>query len=223
VEAELHARTDTRCIEIVPELEGFEVRVGGVIRDVRKRPDRSGRMMAWVELEDLTGSVAVTVFSRTLEQAADVIQPDRIVIMRAKVDTRRRSRDAGEGESAGLVADQVWAFDQADPDPWQRSQVVQLAVADGLPRTVMEDLDAALALFPGADPVILRVDEGSLVTELELPVRVEPGEDLRRAVETILGPGSYGCAVVRRKAPERKTFTPRETQQPEPEWAEVGR
>jgi hypothetical protein len=65
------------------------------------------------------------------------------------------------------------------------------------------------------------VDEGSLVTELELPVRVEPGEDLRRAVEAILGPGGYQCEVVRRKAPERRSFTPRERPQPEPEWAEA--
>jgi DNA polymerase-3 subunit alpha len=176
-----------------------------------------------VELEDLTGSVAVTVFSRTLEQAADIIQPDRIVIMKAKVDTRRRGRDAGEGESAGLVADQVWAFDEADPDEWQRAQVVRLAIADGLPRTVIEDLNAVLAQFPGSDAVVLRVDEGSLVTELELPVRVEPGEDLRRAVEAILGPGSYQSEVVRRKAPERKAFTMREPQRPEPDWVEVGR
>jgi DNA polymerase-3 subunit alpha len=177
-------------------------------------------MMAWVELEDLTGSVAVTVFSRTLEQASDVIQPDRMVIMRAKVDTRRRGRDA-EGESAGLVADQVWAFDQADPDQWQRAQVVRLTIAEGLPHTAIQDLNALLAQFPGADAVFLRVDEGSLVTELELPVRVEPGEDLRRAVEAILGPGGYQCEVVRRKAPERRSFTPRERQQPEPEWAEA--
>jgi len=120
------------------------------------------------------------------------------------------------------VADQVWAFDEADPDQWQRAQVVQLAVADGLPRTVIEDLNAVLAQFPGVDTVVLRVDEGSLVTELELPMRVEPGEKLRQAVETILGPGSYHCEVVRRKALERKTFTPRQPQQPEPEWVEVG-
>jgi len=65
-----------------------------------------------------------------------------------------------------------------------------------------------LAQFPGVDTVVLRVDEGSLVTELELPVRVEPGEELRQAVETIFGPGSYHCEVVRRKAPERKSLHP---------------
>jgi DNA polymerase-3 subunit alpha len=210
VEEELHRRTDTRCIEITPELEGFEVRVGGVIRDVRRRPDRSGRMMAWVELEDLTGTVAVTVFSRTLEQAVDIIQPDRIVLMRAKVDTRRRGRDAGEGESAGLVADQVWAFEEPDPDAWQRAQVIHLSLAEGLPRTVLEDLNSVLARYPGGDPVVIHIDEGSRVTELELPATVAHGAELTLAVEAVLGPGSYRCEVVRQRAPERKAFTPRE-------------
>ena len=210
VEEELHRRTDTRCIEITPELEGFEVRVGGVIREVRKRPDRSGRMMAWVELEDLTGTVAVTVFSRTLEQAIDLIQPDRIVLLRAKVDTRRRGRDAGEGESAGLVADQVWAFEEPDPDVWQRAQVIHLSLAEGLPRTVIEELNSVLRRYPGGDPVVLHIDEGSRVTELELPATAAHGADLSVALEAVLGPGTYRCDVVRQRAPERKVFTPRE-------------
>jgi DNA polymerase-3 subunit alpha len=210
VEEELHRRTDTRCIEITPELEGFEVRVGGVIREVRRRPDRSGRMMAWVELEDLTGTVAVTIFSRTLEQAVDLIQPDRIVLMRAKVDTRRRGRDAGEGESAGLVADQVWAFEEPDPDAWQRAQVIHLSLAEGLPRTVIEDLNKVLVRYPGGDPVILHIDEGSRVTELELPVTAAHGAELSLAIEAVLGPGSYRGEVVRQRAPERKSFTQRE-------------
>jgi DNA polymerase-3 subunit alpha len=222
VETELHSRTDTRCIEITPELEGFEVRVGGVIREVRKRPDRSGRMMAWVELEDLTGSVAVTVFSRTLEQAGDLMQPDRIVLMRAKVDTRRRGRDAGEGESAGLVADQVWAFEDADPDSWQRAQVVHLSLAEGLPRTVIDELNAVLLRFPGDDPVILHIDEGQRVTELELPARVAHSAELTDAVEGILGPGSYRSEVLRQKAPERKAWAPREAPAPHSDWVEVG-
>ena len=210
VEEELHRRTDTRCIEITPELEGFEVRVGGVIREVRRRPDRSGRMMAWVELEDLTGTVAVTVFSRTLEQATDLIQPDRIVLLRAKVDTRRRGRDAGEGESAGLVADQVWAFEEPDPDAWQRAQVIHLSLAEGLPRTVIEELNSVLRRFPGGDPVVLHIDEGSRVTELELPATAAHGADLSVALEAVLGPGTYRCEVVRQRAPERRAFSQRE-------------
>jgi DNA polymerase III subunit alpha len=222
VEEELHRRTDTRCIEITPELEGFEVRVGGVIRDVRKRPDRSGRMMAWIELEDLTGTVAVTVFSRTLEQAIDLIQPDRIVLLRAKVDTRRRGRDAGEGESAGLVADQVWSFEEPDPDAWQRAQVIHLSLAEGLPRTVIEDLNSVLVRYPGGDPVVLHIDEGSRVTELELPVTAAHGAELSLAVEAVLGPGSYRCEVVRQRAPERKAFTRREPMATYSDPLEVG-
>ncbi|HEV3234574.1 MAG TPA: DNA polymerase III subunit alpha [Candidatus Dormibacteraeota bacterium] len=209
IEAEMSSRTDTRCIEITPELEGFEVRVGGIIREVRRRPDRSGRTMAFVELEDLTGSVAVTVFSRTLEQATDIIQPDRIVMLRARVDTRRRLRDGSDAESAGLVADQVWSFEDPDPEGWSRQQVVHLTLAGGLGEAAMTELNGVLELHPGPDQVVLHVDDGEQAWEMELPRQVAPGDELRAAVEAVLGPGTYRCDVVRRRATERKPWVPR--------------
>ena len=206
VEEELHRRTDTRCIEVTPELEGLEVRVGGVVREIRRRPDRSGRTMAWVELEDLTGSVAVTIFSRVLEQAGDLLQPDRIVLLRAKVDTRRRQGDASDGETAGLVADQVWAFEDPDPEGWSRTQVVHVSAAPGIGRDDLLRLDALLAGFPGGDVVMLHLEDSEQSWDLELPRRVGHGPEVATAVEELLGAGSYRSEVVRRRAPERKAF-----------------
>jgi DNA polymerase-3 subunit alpha len=209
VEADMSRRTDTRCVEIAPDLEGFEVRVGGIVREVRRRPDRSGRTMAFLELEDLTGSVGVTVFSRTLEQVTDLLQPDRIVLVAGRVDTRRRQRDGGEGESAGLVADQVWGFDDPDPEGWARLQVVHLTLTGGLPDEAFRRLDAAMEQFPGPDQVMLHVEGGEQAWDMELPRRVTPGDELRAAVESVLGPGSYRADVVRRRATERKPWLPR--------------
>jgi DNA polymerase-3 subunit alpha len=211
IEAEMSRRTDTRCIEITPELEGFEVRVGGIVREIRRRPDKSGRTMAFMELEDLTGSVAVTVFSRTLEAASDALQPDKIVLIRAKVDTRRRQRDAGEGESAGLVAEQVWGFDEPDQEGWSREHVVHITTSSArLTNDVLHQLKAVLADHPGPDQVMLHVEEGEQAWDIELPGRVVPGEDLRGAVETVLGVGAYDPQVVRRRAVERKPWVPRD-------------
>jgi DNA polymerase-3 subunit alpha len=211
VEEEMRLRTDTRCVEITPELEGFEVRVGGIVREIRRRPDKSGRTMAFMELEDLTGSVSVTVFSRTLEQASDALQPDRIILLRARVDTRRRQRDGSDGESAGLVADQVWSFEQADPEGWAPQQVVHLVLAGGLGEVALTELNQVLGLHPGGDQVVLHVEEGEQAWDMELPQRVAPGEGLRSAVEAVLGAGSYRCEVVRRRAAERKPWVPRGT------------
>ena len=221
VEEEMSRRTDTRCLEIQPDLDGFEVRVGGIIREVRRRPDRSGRTMAFMELEDLTGTVRVTVFSRVLEQATDLLQPDRIILMRARVDTLKRGRDQGEGDDAGLVADQIWSFDDADPDAWTRAQLVHLTLPGGLEEVVMQDLLAVLERFPGADPVVLHVEDAEHAWDLDLPQRVAPGEDLRRAMEEVVGGGNYSVQVQRRKPPERRPFT-RERGPQQPPLVNVG-
>ncbi len=209
VEAEMSQRTDTRCVEITTELEGFEVRVGGIVREVRRRPDRSGRTMAFVELEDLTGSISVTVFSRTLEQATDALQPDRIILMRARVDTRRRQRDGSDGESAGLVADQIWSFEDPDPEGWSRNQVVHLTLAGGLGEPELHQLDELLERHPGPDQVIVHVEDGDQAWDLEPSRRVASGEPFREAAEAVLGAGSYRCDMVRKRAAERKPWVPR--------------
>jgi DNA polymerase III subunit alpha len=229
VEDEMHARTDTRCIEVTSELEGFEVRVGGVVKEVRRRPDRSGRTMAFLELEDLTGSVSVTVFGRLYEQVAELLVPDRIVLLRGKVDNRRRGgADAGDGEIAGLLADRMWAFEEADPESWSRNQLVHVTVSGGINRGALLDLDEVLACHPGGDGVVLHVDDLDRSWELDLPRRkVSHSAELMEAVEQLLGAGSYRVEVMRRKAPERKQWTPRTavaavaSLEPEPEPAPV--
>jgi DNA polymerase-3 subunit alpha len=218
VEDEMHTRTDTRCVEVTTELEGLEVRVGGVVKDIRRRPDKSGRTMAFLELEDLTGSVNVTVFARLYEQVAELLTPDRIILMRAKVDRNRRPAE-GEAEAAALLADQVWAFEDADPEGWTRTQVVHIGMTGGMDRELLLQLDGVLSGHPGVDAVILHVDDNHQSWELELPRRkVSHSAALMDAVEQLLGSGSYRAEVVRRKAPERRQFTPRPQPAPAPEY-----
>ncbi|MFN2465143.1 MAG: DNA polymerase III subunit alpha [Candidatus Dormibacteria bacterium] len=209
VEDEMHVRTDTRCVEVTTDLEGFEVRVGGVVKDIRRRPDKSGRTMAFLELEDLTGSVNVTVFARLYEQVAPLLVPDRIILMRAKVDRNRRPAE-GEAEAAALLADQVWAFEDADPEGWARNQVVHVSMAGGMDRGALVELDGLLSRYPGEDTVVLHVNDNDQLWEMELPRRkVAHSGELMDAVESLLGPGSYRAEVVRRKSPERRQFAPR--------------
>jgi DNA polymerase III subunit alpha len=226
IEDEMHARTDTRCIEVTSEMEGLEVRVGGVVKDIRRRPDKNGRTMAFLELEDLTGSVNVTVFARLYEQVAELLTPDRILLIQAKVDRNRRSSD-GEAEAAALLANQVWAFEDADPDGWTRTQVVHVSMTGGMDRDTVLRLDDVLAGYPGQDAVVLHVDDNDHSWDMELTRRkVSHSAELMDAVEELLGSGSYRAEVIRRRAPERRQFAPRlqgaATTEPEPEPAPVG-
>jgi len=212
VEADLHARTDTRCIEVTSDLEGMEVRVGGVVKEVRRRPDRSGRTMAFMELEDLTGSVSVTVFGRLYERVAHLLQPDQVVLLKGKVDNRRRGGpEGGDAEVAGLLADQMWSFDDADPEEgWSRIQVVHVTMAGGIDNGALTELDGILSRHAGGDAVVLHVEDAERSWDMDLVRRkVSHSQALMDAVEELLGAGSYRAEVVRRRAPERKQWAPR--------------
>jgi len=185
--------------------------------------------MAFMELEDLTGSVSVTVFGRLYEQVAELLVPDRIVLLRGKVDNRRRGgAEAGDVEVAGLLADQMWAFEDADPEGWSRSHLVHVTVTGGMNRGSLSDLDNLLGQYPGGDAVVLHIEDGEQTVDLDLPRRkVSHSAELMEAVDELLGSGSYRVEVIRRKAPERKQWVPRSVPgdvvlEAEPEPATVG-
>jgi DNA polymerase-3 subunit alpha len=82
-------------MEIV-ELSGPEVgdgdvlTLGGIIGSVGRKFTKRGEQYAVVRLEDLTGGVGVVVFPSLYEQAAGLIAPDRIVLVKGRVDLRGR-------------------------------------------------------------------------------------------------------------------------------------
>ncbi len=122
IEHELVARVDTYANQVTPEMEDLEVRLGGLIKAVRPVVTKTGRPMAFVLLEDLTGAVEVIVFSRLYEERRQLLEADGIVIVRGKVDARTTNADDEErSESAKIIADEIIAFDAPEPDAWVRN------------------------------------------------------------------------------------------------------
>jgi DNA polymerase-3 subunit alpha len=82
-------------MEIV-ELSGPEVgdgdvlTLGGIIGSVGRKFTKRGEQYAVVRLEDLTGGVGVVVFPSLFEQTAGLIAPDRVVLVKGRVDLRGR-------------------------------------------------------------------------------------------------------------------------------------
>jgi DNA polymerase-3 subunit alpha len=100
VEKELGRVTDTQASELVADLAEREVRVGGLVRAVRRVVTRKGQIMAYVELEDLTGTMELTLFPRAYEQFRALFEPDELVVVLGRVDTARQAagpRGAGSG------------------------------------------------------------------------------------------------------------------------------
>ena len=98
------SRTDCTLAELERRREGETVLAGGHRRRHCARPTtKKGEPMAFVQLEDLTGSVEVVVFNSTYAAARELLVEDAVLIVKGRVDHKQ------QGETK-LVALEVSAF-----------------------------------------------------------------------------------------------------------------
>src|SRR5712692_6867830 len=92
--------SDTQAVEVTSALQDTEVRVAGLVREVRRVVTRKGQIMAYATLEDLTGTVDVVLFPRVFEQTRLLFEPDKVVVVQGKVDARAGSTRATGASSS---------------------------------------------------------------------------------------------------------------------------
>ena len=204
IEVELARLTDAQATQVTTDIQGSEVRVGGLVRAVRRVVTRSGQIMAYVELEDLTGTVDVTLFPRAYEQFRHLFEPDAVVVVQGKVEAARpggRNRpsapaideelDAGEeeAEQAAIIAEAAWAWDDPECAPVERQQTTHIDVPAGVEVGLMDNLASVLVRHPGPDDVLVHLKvRGSEVTlQVGERFRVSAGPSLKDDLDSLFG------------------------------------
>lgn len=90
VAASLDGTVTASCGEIDEEMAGQKVIIAGVVPWVRPHITKKGNSMAFVQLEDLQGSIEVIVFPSIYEKTRELWQEDKILIIKGRVDTKGR-------------------------------------------------------------------------------------------------------------------------------------
>jgi len=88
--ADLSNAITTMCGQITEDMANHQVAVAGMITYTRRLITKKGDPMAFLGLEDLQGATEIVVFPRTWKQVEPICQPDKIVLVRGKVDTAGR-------------------------------------------------------------------------------------------------------------------------------------
>jgi len=65
-----------------------KVRVAGMVTAIRPHQTKTGKMMAWVTLEDLTGNIELVVFPRTWEKFQFALEIGGVILAEGKVDAQ---------------------------------------------------------------------------------------------------------------------------------------
>ena len=160
--------------------DGQTVRIGGLIRNIKTIMTKKGEPMAFIDLEDLHGSVEVTVFPILYGKVQEILQVDSPVFFQGLVQKNE--------QNVKLLADEAILIREAE-EHWAASLIIHV---DGsrADESLLRDLQRILARYPGASKgfLHLRIPPGTeAVIALPDDMKLKAGSDLGREISGLLG------------------------------------
>ncbi|MFO7769472.1 MAG: DNA polymerase III subunit alpha [bacterium] len=153
--------------------------VAGIITDVSRKTDRRGNPIAFVSLEDFTGSAEVLTFSDAYKAHADLLAEDGMVLVRGRLSQR-------EGEAPKVVADEYIPLPEVRG---RLTRAVHLLLVGEEGAELAAEARGVLDRYPGDVPVYIHLDYGESTT-LRLrsgASRVDPEGPVLTELKEILG------------------------------------
>lgn len=189
--AELADIVSAPCGELGHELVGQDVVVAGMVVSVRNSFTREGRPFVVAELEDMSGSIEVTVWPRVHESTKGLWNEGAVIVVKGQLRGREGQLQISCQTAQRYARPSGATRRRAKP----RVLVVEVKETDDTEADIalLAKLVDLLKAHPGEDCVSLVVETGGgSKTELEMPdLRVSFGPDLERELETVLPGACY--------------------------------
>jgi DNA polymerase III subunit alpha len=174
---QLRRKTDRPLADLERCRDGEIVTVGGIVSAIKQLTTKKGDPMVFLRLDDLTGSAEAVVFNSVYTAARELCEPDRVLILKGRVDHK-------EGESK-LIAIEVTEF-----EAYVAPTEVRLKVdARKAPAGALRELGHVVRDYPGEAKVVLALEtsEGPRTLEFGPDYRVAPVADFYAEVKALLG------------------------------------
>ncbi|OFX31598.1 MAG: DNA polymerase III subunit alpha [Armatimonadetes bacterium RBG_16_67_12] len=175
-----------------------DVVVGGLITALKRTTTKNGAAMAFMTLEDLTGSVEVIVFPKTYEQSSLSLRRDAIVVVRGRLDVAdQQVKVLAEGvialddapASNGPAVEAPVARREAARAPEGNGTLYVLLDAERHGEEGLRRLKELLARHRGDRPVLLTVRAGGREVRMQAgDLRVASNPAVVQEIESLLGP-----------------------------------
>lgn len=159
--------------------DGAKVIVGGMITEKTIKYTKNNKVMAFITLEDLVGTVEVVVFPRDYERNAALIETDSKVFIMGNVS-------AEDDKASKLICEKIVSFDQVPRELW-----IQFADRKQYEQEVAE-LYATLRQSDGSDHVVVYLRAEKQMKHLPASRSVEIEDNLLGILR-----GKYGAENVK--------------------------
>lgn len=148
--------------------------IGGIIKNQRIKYTKKNQVMAFLELEDLTGSVEVIVFPKAYEQYKEFLSEDHRVFIQGRVQIE-------EEGNAKLLASSITPFDNVPRRLWLR-----FASMDDYQQH-RDAVSHLIDLHGGRDHVVLYLAKEHMRKMLPAGYGVSADEELLAKMQQLLG------------------------------------
>ncbi|WP_027631982.1 DNA polymerase III subunit alpha [Clostridium hydrogeniformans] len=123
--------------------DGQRVKVGGIISELTRKITRNNAFMAFIKLEDLTGTIEGLVFPKSYERIGPMLNVDDMVVIEGRVMIR-------EDEPPKIVCENIIPLERID------SSKVYIKVKDvETIKTIKPSLKALVSKHEGSTPLLL--------------------------------------------------------------------
>ncbi len=177
-----------RISEITAEESvGKQVRVGGIISSLRiLLTKKDAREMAFGKIEDLSGSIEVTIFPKTFEANKASLFKDNAVVVFGKVDYR--------DDQLSIVADKIYPAKGLKYDEFENAKenklpgVYEISIPKGTPPQTLLSVSRTLQENKGLDKVVLIFENGaSDGKRVMIPYGINFTPNLKKDILSLLG------------------------------------
>jgi len=179
----LRRKVESPLGELERRRDGEMLTVGGIVSAIKSLTTKKGEPMVFLRLDDFTGSAEVVVFNSVYAASRELLETDRILVIKGRVDHKQ------EGETK-LIAMEVGAFEAVEAPTRITLRIDARKARAGIVR----DLSHIVGDFPGEARVVLslQTSEGPKVLELGDGYRVSPVPDFYAEVKALLGEAAVG-------------------------------
>ena len=180
VEHDLRLFTTVNVAGLNGYSDGAKVRVGGMTAHKKEINSKKGERMAFIQLEDLSGSVEVVCFPKIFAENRALLESEEPILISGKLNRNETS--------LAVVADEIVPLSQA-AEKMQKELALKLNLDKTGPET-LASLKSILTRHQGQAPVYLHLERpGRFVTVIEADQKyhVKPSQDLLDQVRQLLG------------------------------------
>nr|WP_330389009.1 DNA polymerase III subunit alpha [Tepidibacter thalassicus] len=151
-----------------------DVTIGGIIINKTIKTTKRNDIMAFIELEDLYGSIEIIVFPRVLQRYSDLIKEDAIVYVKGKLSIK-------EDENAKIIANEFEEIIKIE------DRALWIKIKDISDKNVLIDVKNILSKYKGNSLTYLYCEKSKRAFKGEKNLMVQINENLLDELQNLLG------------------------------------